>query len=383
MQCAVCGAESNGLHFGAVVCRACAAFFRRTIAKNLTYTCAHNHNCAIIAGRRCICRFCRFQKCRQIGMVAERVMVDYFDPLPASRPLESDLQPSELPNSPTVLYPLENAPQKRQNTPHLDSMATAYTELQKLRKWFTTTTDSSITDILKGVTDVRKTPNIVNVTHFSSEEYFQFIKMQVRFIASFCAQSRGFGDLNADDRAILFKYRWQALMLLDRAYDNYVMLGGDESDRRLIIYNNKAFNVYSVQCTEKDTTSYDATEAQRLFSPSLHYVLEAVVNPLKRLQPTTYEFVAIVALAIYRSNDQIATTFPTLHQSIESIRSAVFKELDLYFIGQNVAEKTAKLLEIVTAIDTAITKCNEDAIMARVFNVFTSDIYLSNLFEEA
>lgn len=45
--CVVCGDESDGLHFGQYTCRACAAFFRRTVSLKLQYTCKHDGQCEI------------------------------------------------------------------------------------------------------------------------------------------------------------------------------------------------------------------------------------------------------------------------------------------------------------------------------------------------
>lgn len=46
-MCVVCGDDSDGLHFGQFTCRACAAFFRRTVSLKLQYTCKHEGHCEI------------------------------------------------------------------------------------------------------------------------------------------------------------------------------------------------------------------------------------------------------------------------------------------------------------------------------------------------
>ena len=46
--CVVCDDDSDGLHFGQHTCRACAAFFRRTVSLKLDYTCKHDGNCEIV-----------------------------------------------------------------------------------------------------------------------------------------------------------------------------------------------------------------------------------------------------------------------------------------------------------------------------------------------
>ncbi|KJH40424.1 zinc finger, C4 type [Dictyocaulus viviparus] len=46
--CVVCEMSSNGLHFGVSCCRACAAFFRRTLSLKLKYKCRFSGTCEVI-----------------------------------------------------------------------------------------------------------------------------------------------------------------------------------------------------------------------------------------------------------------------------------------------------------------------------------------------
>ncbi|CAI5453669.1 unnamed protein product [Caenorhabditis angaria] len=76
--CLVCQKTSQEMHFGAISCRACAAFFRRAIVLNKKYECLQeNQDC--IAGRykKFVCKLCRFLKCQQIGMTSNRVKLNY------------------------------------------------------------------------------------------------------------------------------------------------------------------------------------------------------------------------------------------------------------------------------------------------------------------
>uniref|UniRef100_A0A914I6W0 Nuclear receptor n=1 Tax=Globodera rostochiensis TaxID=31243 RepID=A0A914I6W0_GLORO len=68
-RCAVCGDGAHGVHFGVQVCRACAAFFRRSTIARRVYRCRYDGNCAIDQPEvRCACRACRFAKCLALGM---------------------------------------------------------------------------------------------------------------------------------------------------------------------------------------------------------------------------------------------------------------------------------------------------------------------------
>ena len=73
--CAICGDRSSGFHYGVQSCEGCKSFFKRTVQKQLHYTCVENMSCQIDKNNRIRCQFCRFQKCLSLGMLKEGIFV--------------------------------------------------------------------------------------------------------------------------------------------------------------------------------------------------------------------------------------------------------------------------------------------------------------------
>ncbi|CAF1146014.1 unnamed protein product [Adineta steineri] len=70
--CQVCGEQSSGLHCAAITCEACKKFFLRSInGEDLKYKCVRNKECMITRNTRTQCQYCRFQKCKLIGMTVK------------------------------------------------------------------------------------------------------------------------------------------------------------------------------------------------------------------------------------------------------------------------------------------------------------------------
>lgn len=69
--CAICGDRSSGFHYGVQSCEGCKSFFKRTVQKQLHYTCVESMSCHIDKNNRIRCQFCRFQKCLSLGMLKE------------------------------------------------------------------------------------------------------------------------------------------------------------------------------------------------------------------------------------------------------------------------------------------------------------------------
>ena len=97
------------IHFS---CEGCKGFFKRTVRKDLTYTCRDNRDCIIDKRQRNRCQYCRYQKCLNVGMkreglkaFCENKFIDVLSSLLSAVQEErqkSGLGEGESPSSPTA-----------------------------------------------------------------------------------------------------------------------------------------------------------------------------------------------------------------------------------------------------------------------------------------
>ncbi|XP_061771125.1 nuclear receptor subfamily 2 group F member 5 [Nerophis ophidion] len=73
VDCMVCGDKSSGKHYGQFTCEGCKSFFKRSVRRNLSYTCRGNRDCPIDQHHRNQCQYCRLKKCLKVGMRREAV----------------------------------------------------------------------------------------------------------------------------------------------------------------------------------------------------------------------------------------------------------------------------------------------------------------------
>ncbi|XP_071500376.1 steroid hormone receptor ERR1-like [Diadema antillarum] len=96
--CLVCGDRGTGFHYSAFSCEGCKGFFKRTVQKQLLYTCRgpadREGSCDINKASRNSCQFCRFQKCLTMGMRTDAVREDR---LPGGKPKNKKLRATPLP----------------------------------------------------------------------------------------------------------------------------------------------------------------------------------------------------------------------------------------------------------------------------------------------
>ncbi|KAI6221286.1 hypothetical protein M3Y99_01565200 [Aphelenchoides fujianensis] len=71
--CSVCNGKANGIHFGAISCAACNAFFRRSTAESRRFICGKHGDCVVQSTVRTGCRACRLKACLIAGMKPDAV----------------------------------------------------------------------------------------------------------------------------------------------------------------------------------------------------------------------------------------------------------------------------------------------------------------------
>ncbi|CAD5219026.1 unnamed protein product [Bursaphelenchus okinawaensis] len=74
--CAVCGDRPAKAHYGVLACYGCKGFFRRTLTGKYRYVCRFGNNCVVDKVQRNSCRYCRFQRCLEVGMDPQAVRPD-------------------------------------------------------------------------------------------------------------------------------------------------------------------------------------------------------------------------------------------------------------------------------------------------------------------
>jgi hypothetical protein len=78
-KCPICGdSAAKHVHYGAMTCFSCRAFFRRSIQNKTAdnYVCRRTGTCEINLKTRKNCQFCRFQKCMTVGMKRGSVLTE-------------------------------------------------------------------------------------------------------------------------------------------------------------------------------------------------------------------------------------------------------------------------------------------------------------------
>ncbi|XP_031781423.1 COUP transcription factor 2 isoform X2 [Nasonia vitripennis] len=86
IECIVCGDKSSGKHYGQFTCEGCKSFFKRSVRRNLSYSCRGNRNCPIDQHHRNQCQYCRLKKCLKMGMRREAVQRGRVPPSQQSHP---------------------------------------------------------------------------------------------------------------------------------------------------------------------------------------------------------------------------------------------------------------------------------------------------------
>ncbi|NXD17657.1 COT2 factor, partial [Nothocercus nigrocapillus] len=70
-DCLVCGDKASGKHYGQFTCEGCKSFFKRSVRRNLSYSCRGGRDCPVDQHHRNQCQYCRLRKCLRVGMRRE------------------------------------------------------------------------------------------------------------------------------------------------------------------------------------------------------------------------------------------------------------------------------------------------------------------------
>lgn len=341
--CLICGDKASGKHYGVYSCEGCKGFFKRTVRKNLTFSCREDRNCLIDKRQRNRCQYCRYQKFLATGMRREAVQEERQ----RNRDLEDNRVESTSNSHIDTNYDRlvggnAIAPMTLNNNIENNGPGAIVTipGMQGIAAHIPIGPNISDHNSLK-LNDLRAE---ANMTHQNSIQniLFQGAMSQINSLVKWVTSLKDFNALMVSDRLQLLKTYWNELILIDIAYRSMPLI-----DRQIV-----GLNIWS----DIVVTEYLAAEAG--ITCIFDRLLREVVTKMKEMQIDQRELILLKTIILFNPETHgLRTSRP-----IEDMRNAAFANLEKH-CNQHYLEtqpnRFGKLLLRLPVLRSIGSKCND------------------------
>ncbi|ULT92465.1 hypothetical protein L3Y34_009922 [Caenorhabditis briggsae] len=390
-QCQICSKSSNGMHFGAMTCRACAAFFRRAVVLKLEYTCKEKKMCHLEVVGRSICRYCRFEKCKEIGMDPEKVVLDY-DPTASQKVpvMAKTSEKSEISENPTVSNPMA---QKEKTTIKIDFSET----VEKIEEIFETRRDSETEDeeegpkiylndlqnLTKGLKEfrenIRPKIEIEKLGKADMKKVFYWLNVRIRKYAKWFSHATYLMEkLPMDQKFQLYRTSWNVMRIFERLSMTWMHYGQEMFDGNFILVSDETVMVIDKSLIHFEEIS-ELTDRyfQRLFHPFLNKYMEEVARPMAELDLTEEE-VVFCMVHILGFDVLVTDLAPETLEILHKFKEIIADQMHNYYINStNHKVYSHRILKLMKLVKTITTIAREKAKIKEVIWIF--DIYKAEI----
>ncbi|CAJ0608939.1 unnamed protein product [Cylicocyclus nassatus] len=414
--CAVCEMPSSGLHFGVSCCRACAAFFRRTLSLRLKYKCRFSGSCEVTQKKRYSCRHCRFEKCVRVGMRKEMVQManvsNVPDPYDGAKPSSSNPGSNASYSSCSPPEPVYRIPaivrndnyQHIQNGSYVNTSSTFhFTNAQMILKAkidvlfdmefnlnaFPYAIPLSVCQqaMIAYANHCQHWPqcrigktheaDVIDIEHLLRDTY-----IEIEYLAEFAMSLQPFSQLPKDQKWLLFRNFWPGFFELDRCFHTCKILGYDINDERSVCLDGTIVNFKGHVARLDIVSDLNEEQIKKLMRPTHDLFRDLVTVPFKRLRPNEFELLYMVICCMWNVKHIPNVTKETINIA-EQVKNRLAEDVHSYYTYElrtpNYASRLHKMSSIVSAVDKLQERRKEDSQLSRLFNIFKHDIFMSEL----
>ncbi|NXU36750.1 RXRG protein, partial [Drymodes brunneopygia] len=321
--CAICGDRSSGKHYGVYSCEGCKGFFKRTIRKDLIYTCRDNKDCLIDKRQRNRCQYCRYQKCLAMGMKREAVQEE------RQRSRERSENEAESTSNGSEDMPVERILEAELA---VEPKTEAYSDVG---------TESSTND------------PVTNICHAADKQLFTLVEWAKRI--------PHFSDLTLEDQVILLRAgSWNELLIASFSHRSVSVQDGILLATGLHVHRSSAHSAGVGSIFDR--------------------VLTELVSKMKDMQMDKSELGCLRAIVLFNPADAKGLSSPS---EVESLREKVYATLEAY-TKQKYPEQPgrfAKLLLRLPALRSIGLKCLEHLFFFKLIGDTPIDTFLMEMLE--
>ncbi|KAI4897044.1 hypothetical protein NFI96_022426, partial [Prochilodus magdalenae] len=385
--CSICGDRSSGKHYGVFSCEGCKGFFKRTVRKDLTYTCRDSKECLIDKRQRNRCQYCRYQKCLAMGMKREvRSFLNIYPSFQTSIVLRClltgkgwtltpvDLLRSEARVELDVLHS-QTTVQAVQciGVFSVSACVAVQEERQRGRDKSDSEVDSSSTlneDMpvdkildaelaVEPKTEAYMPPNAGNTTNDPVTNICQAADKQLFTLVEWAKRIPHFSQLPLDDQVILLRAGWNELLIASFSHRSVTVKDGILLATGLHVHRSSAHSAGVGSIFDR--------------------VLSELVSKMKDMQMDKTELGCLRAIVLFNP-DAKGLSSPS---EVEALREKVYASLESYTKHKYPHQpgRFAKLLLRLPALRSIGLKCLEHLFFFKLIGDTPIDTFLMEMLE--
>ncbi|CCD66530.1 Nuclear hormone receptor family member nhr-42 [Caenorhabditis elegans] len=335
--CLICGDSADSLHFGALSCRACAAFFRRKVAgrRNIFRRC--DRQCKVDTGMRKLCASCRYDKCLKVGMRESAVL--------SRLAKKNQNYKKSIVGSPDAYEPSTST-----SDSVLENLQSAYHKLEETRKRVFNISETHVSQCCnyKRMNDV----------------FFEDIKLVMEHLLETFKKS----DISQEQEKLLCVHFMVPFILFEGGYkstnsDLFYLPSGDFIDE------NRIEEYYSNPDDQNDNSAKSAAE---VFRPYWKLNKQTLKTHLDDVQLDLPEFLFITALIYF--DDGLLDQNEECIEVCKQMKAKIIEELTDYEknvrINEDHSYRVGQIIMVLHGIQRTMNMIHETKEISLVYNVY-------------
>ncbi|XP_068071127.1 retinoic acid receptor RXR-beta-A isoform X14 [Danio rerio] len=319
--CAICGDRSSGKHYGVYSCEGCKGFFKRTVRKDLSYTCRDNKDCLVDKRQRNRCQYCRYQKCLAMGMKREAVQ--------------------------------EERQRNKERDGEVESSSAANEEMPVEKILEAEMAVEQKTELHADGSSGGSSPNdpVTNICQAADKQLFTLVEWAKRI--------PHFSELSLDDQVILLRAGWNELLIASFSHRSITVKDGILLATGLHVHRNSAHSAGVGAIFDR--------------------VLTELVSKMRDMQMDKTELGCLRAIILFNP-DAKGLSSPS---EVELLREKVYASLEAYCKQRYPDQqgRFAKLLLRLPALRSIGLKCLEHLFFFKLIGDTPIDTFLMEMLE--
>ncbi|CAP26893.2 Protein CBR-NHR-178 [Caenorhabditis briggsae] len=395
--CKVCDLTSHGVHFGVPSCRACAAFFRRTIVMSRTkkYKCRGGHNsCAVNTSDRYQCRLCRYNKCVTMGMTANNVQWNR-DPFPESRKKRSSDSSEDEEDHIPLKRPCDPPSHILMTKPkRIVDVTILCTKIQKIlndKKIGENPKLKNLNCLEKMELALRewrakqkKEEDMEMISKLTVHEMFTMCEHQMLVIANWLAHCQFFQKLEPSERYRMYKVVWNVWRRFERVEMSVQMFGKDTPacDMKFAI-SEKYYVTAQLFIDISKITDWPMSPMGGTFRNFVRKLFDQTAVLLGHLEPSSMEMAYMLSQLCWQLAAQALQG--KVMEIAEIQQEELANNLHHHYLQikrrSNYAGRLVKLMSVVNIVKRIQLERKTTIQLAKVFDFFNVELSDPDFFE--